>query len=118
MRARETLRRVIGEDKFRDFVRKGSISVRAKSGFVYQIFPSHALTNVYNQGKLIDKLCVVLSGGFPPTDSLIVRYLMIINNEEEFRSKAIRHAVSPIAARVNKTQRSLVEEFRSLKVAA
>lgn len=45
MRARETLRRVLGEDKFRRFIKHGFVSVRAKSGLVYQIFPAHGITN-------------------------------------------------------------------------
>ena len=38
IRARETLQRVIGEDKYKSFLRKGFISVQAKSGLVYQIY--------------------------------------------------------------------------------
>ena len=118
MRARETLRRVIGEDKFRDFVRKGSVSVRAKSGLMYQIFPGSNFTKVYDRGKLIEQLCVVLMGGFPPTDSLIMRYLLLLNNESFFRSKAIKHSVhTPIVAKES-DQRSLVEIFKELKHAA
>ncbi len=88
--ARETLRRVIGDEKFRNFIRNGFISVRAKSGLVYQIFPAHNRTNVYKSGDLIELLCVVLIGNFPPTDSLIMRYLLILNDETEFRNLAIK----------------------------
>jgi hypothetical protein len=118
IRARETLRNVIGEDKFRDFARRGSISVRAKSGLVYQIFPGSGFTNVYNSGKMVDRLCVVLTGGFPPTDSLIMRYLMILNNEEQFKSLAIKHGLTkPIVAQVT-DRRSLTEIFKELKKVA
>jgi hypothetical protein len=119
MRARETLRRVLGEQKFRDFVRRGSISIRAKSGMVYQIFPGHDFTKVYNCGKLVDRLCVVLQGNFPPTDSLIMRYLMILNNEQQFRSYAIKHGVDGLITLPQKPdQRTLVEIFKELKLAA
>jgi hypothetical protein len=118
IRARETLRNVIGEDKFRDFARRGSISVRAKSGLTYQIFPGSGFTNVYNSGKMVDRLCVVLTGGFPPTDSLIMRYLMILNNEEQFKSLAIKHGVTkPIVAQAT-DRRSLAEIFKELKKVA
>ncbi len=118
IRARETLRNVIGEDKFRDFARRGSISVRAKSGLTYQIFPGSGFTNVYNSGKMVDRLCVVLTGGFPPTDSLIMRYLMILNNEEQFKSLAIKHGLTkPIVAQVT-DRRSLTEIFKELKKVA
>jgi hypothetical protein len=118
MRARETLRRVLGEQKFKDFIRRGSISVRAKSGKVYQIFPGHDFTKVYDSGKLVDRLCVVLQGNFPPTDSLIMRYLMILNNEKQFRSYAIKHGVSTPTLPITPDQRSLVEIFKELKQAA
>lgn len=90
-RARETLRRVIGEDRFSRFLRDGFISVRGKDGFNYQIFPGHGITCVFDKGKMVERLCVVLNGSFPPTDSMIMRYLMILNNPAQFRSFAIKH---------------------------
>jgi hypothetical protein len=117
-RARDTLRRVIGEAKFRDYQRKGFLAVKAKSGLVYQIFPSYTFTNVWNKGNLVEKLCVVLQGNFPPTDSLIMRYLMILNNEEQFRSYAIKHPVYQASRHIQQVdQRSLVEIYAGLKVA-
>jgi hypothetical protein len=118
IRARETLLRVLGETKYRDFVRRGFISVRAKSGLVYQIFPGHDFTKVYDCGKMIDRLCVVLNGDFPPTDSLIMRYLMILNNEQQFRSYAIRHGAIRPELPQQPDQRSLAEIFRELKKVA
>jgi hypothetical protein len=95
VRARETLRRVIGDDKYKNFLKQGWVSVKAKSGLTYQIFPGHGITSVYKQGKMIERLCVVLSGNFPPTDSVIIRYLLILNNETMFRNKAVKHGVHP-----------------------
>jgi hypothetical protein len=120
VRARETLRRVLGEDRFRDFVRRGSVSVRAKSGLVYQIFPGSDFTKVYDNGNLIERLCVVLLGGFPPTDSLIMRYLMILNNEQQFRGYAIKHGIpGPYSLPAPQPdQRSLAEIFKELKKVA
>ncbi len=93
-RARETLRRLIGDSKYKLFVKHGFVSVRQpKSGLTYQIFPGHGITQVYKNGQMVDRLCVVLKGNFPPTDSVIVRYLMILNNEEEFNKLAIKHSV-------------------------
>jgi hypothetical protein len=91
LRARETLRRVVGNEKYQSFLKNGFVSVRAKSGLDYQIFPGHGITCVYDRGIMIDRLCVVLKGNFPPTDELIVRYLMILNNEQQFRSYANIH---------------------------
>ena len=120
MRARETLRRVIGEIKFRDFVKKGSISVRAKSGLMYQIYPGSDFTKVYNRCILVARLCVVLLGGFPPTDSLIMRYLMILNNEDQFRSHAVSHIVGTVwkDSPIEQDNRSLSDIFKELKKVA
>lgn len=118
LRARETLQRVLGEDRFRDFVRRGHVSVRAKSGLVYQIFPGHEITRVYDRGKMVERLCVVLTGEFPPTDSLIMRYLMILNNEQQFRSYAIKHGVIQPRFNAEPDQRSLAEIYRDLKKVA
>ena len=93
VRARETLRRVLGLKNFGTFMTRGFVSIKAKSGLMYQIFPGHGITNVYNKGKKIETLCVVLTRNFAATDSLIMRYLLILNNEDRFRSLAVRHAV-------------------------
>lgn len=115
-RARETLKRVIGEKKFVGFLKSGFLSVKAKSGLVYQIFPGHGITCVFNQGQLVDRLCVVLQGGFPPTDSLIMRYLMILNNENQFRSYAIKHSTTVQVQQYGTVDtRSLAEIFKELK---
>ena len=95
-RARATLCRLIGTQSYQRFLASGFISVRSpRSGKVYQIFPGHGITKVYQHGKLQERLCVVLNGGFPPTDSLIVRYLMILNDEKDFRARAVSHHVPP-----------------------
>lgn len=117
IRARETLRRVIGEQKFRDFIKKGFVSVKGKSGLIYQIFPGHDFTNIYDRGIMKERLCAYLNGEFPPTDSLIARYLLILNNEDMFRSYSNVH--EPIA-KIESTKpdkRTLVEIFRELKAA-
>jgi hypothetical protein len=118
-RARETLRRVVGEEKFLNFIKHGFVSIRAKSGLVYQIFPGHGFTNVYNKGIMVEKLCVVLRGEFPPTDSLIMRFLMILNNEEQFRSHANKMPGSNSGSRLGEvTMKSLTEIYKDLKKSA
>lgn len=119
VRARETLKRVIGDNKYRDFLRKGFITVtNPKSGNTFQIFPGNGMTNVYFRGKMVEKLCVVLQGDFPPTDSLIMRYLMVLNNEQGFRAKA--NVFSPPTQRHSQLLKepgrwSLVEIFSFFK---
>lgn len=91
-RARETLRRIIGDSGYRNFLRTGFVTAKSKrEGLTYQIFPGGTFTNVYQGGKQVERLCVVLKGNFPPTDSLIVRYLMIMNNPKQFRDLAVKH---------------------------
>lgn len=111
LRARETLRRVIGDQKFKKFIRDGFVSVKAKSGLVYQIFPGHYMTNVYRDGERVEKLCVVLNGDFPPTDSLIMRYLLILNDEHDFRNHAISHAFTNIVTPRQTRFESLIDAW-------
>ena len=116
IRARETLRRILGDQKFQRFLKDGFISVHAKSGKVYQIFPAHNFTKVYFQGKQVESLCVVLKGNFPPTDSLIMRYLIILNDEERFRGYAKKHSFTEKRAKELITdERTLTEIFKEMK---
>ncbi len=117
IRARETLRRVLGDEKFRSFIKKGFVSVRAKSGLVYQIFPAHGVTAVYRDGEMIERLCVVLRGKFPPTDSLIMRYLLILNDERDFRKYALKHTIIQKKAAPVVDDRPLTEIWKGLKAA-
>ena len=93
-RARQTLRRVIGDQAYRKFMRDGFITVVPKSGLTYRIYPGCGITEVYDRGIMVDRLCVVLQGNFPPTDSLLMRYLLILNDEGEFSKYAVKHHVS------------------------
>ena len=116
VRARETLHSLIGDQKFRHFLKHGFVSVQNKvSRRVYQIYPGHGLTHVYENGKYIERLCVVLSGNFPPTDSVIVRYLMVINNEEQLWSLSNKHGVYVAKGAKVIDSRPLTEIFRDLK---
>ena len=119
VRARTTLRRILGEDKFRAFLRNGFISVRAKSGLIYQIFPGHGQTVVIDKGRKVEKLCVVLQGGFSPTDEIIMRYLLILNDETNFRAYANVFRVGETVAQARQQDhRPLVEIYKELTAAA
>lgn len=119
-RARQTLRRIIGDQAYRKFVRNGFITVVPKSGLTYRIYPGCGITDVYDRGIMVDRLCVVLKGNFPPTDSLLMRYLLILNDEGEFSKYAIKHYVSQdIKKLVFPTEevKPLTETWAELKVA-
>ena len=116
--ARDRLKRVIGEEKYRNFLRTGWVTVKAKSGLTYRIFPGHGITQVYNKGQMTERLCVALSGDWPPTDSLIIRYILILNNEQMFRSKAVPHGVTNDRSTMHAVDdRSLVEIAKSFRLA-
>ncbi len=119
-RARQTLRRIIGEQAYRKFFRDGFITVVPKSGLTYRIFPGHGITEVYDRGIMVDRLCVVLQGNFPPTDSLLMRYLLILNDEGEFSKYAVKHSVrqgSGIIIAPDWEVKPLTETWTKLKVA-
>lgn len=118
IRARETLKRVLGAKKYYKFIKNGFVSVRAKSGLVYQIYTGPKMTNVYKDGILSEKLCVVLMGKFPPTDSLIMRYLLILNDESEFRKLAIPHTpVEPQTFKIINAEGNLIDAWGDIKAA-
>lgn len=94
-RARQTLRRMIGEEAYLRFLKRGFISVKAKSGRIYQIFTGHRTTVCWENGKPIKSLCVTLRGGFAPTDELIMRYILITTDEENFWKRANVWAAYP-----------------------
>jgi len=118
VRARETLHLLLGEEDYRRFLRNGFVSVKNNtSGRIYQIFPGHKLTNVYENGKMVECLCVILQGDFPPTDSLIVRYLMVLNNEEQLWTLANKQGtyVAKSAKIINIDNRKLIDIYKILK---
>lgn len=93
-RARETLLRLIGEQQFFKFMKNGFVSAyNRKSGMSYQIFPGHGITKVFQNGNLIARLCVVFNKEFPPTDSIIMRYLLALNDEKKLWDLAVHHSV-------------------------
>lgn len=119
LRARETLRRILGEDRYQRFLKDGFVTIRGRSGKTYQVFPNTHFTNVYLDGEMIERLCVVLKGNFPPTDSLIMRYLLILNDEEDFRRHAIVHRAISNKSRTNPVDnRPLTEIYREIIKAA
>lgn len=74
---------------------------------------------MFKDGEMVEKLCVCLEGNFPPTDSLIMRYVLILSDEDEFRDKSIKHHVLQCAEPgPTKNPASLVDEFKRLKLAA
>jgi len=94
-RARETLKEIIGEQRFNRYLKHGFLTLKGQSGLIYQIFPGQQMTQAWKNGQLLERLCVVfVDSSLPPTDSVIMRMLSILDSEEEFRKRA---NVFPIA---------------------
>jgi len=83
----ETLREMITEEEFKRFIARGFITVQGRSGKTYQIFRNNWHTKVWVGGKLVEEICVRISGKVkaPATDNLIAFKAMIEADEEEFR---------------------------------
>lgn len=111
--ARNVLRKIIGEEKYKKFLKYGFISVKARSDKTYLIYPGHDFTRVINNGIEERSLCVVF-GDFPPTDSLITRFLMIMNDEKEFNKIANKQSVYKKRKQYNNSNIDLLEVKRSL----
>lgn len=118
MRARETLRMILGEERYRRFLVNGFVSAtNPRTGYTYQIFhSSHHLTHVYKDGKMVRRLCIYLAGNFPPTDFVITLYLMALNNDQRIWDIANKQEpVVPQERKLITDMPSLVDIYRKLK---
>jgi hypothetical protein len=85
-RAVETLREMISETDFRRFIKYGFICVKGSSGKLYQIPRDYAHIKVWDNGQMIEEICVrIQDNTVPLTDKLIAFKVMIETNEEDFR---------------------------------
>jgi hypothetical protein len=84
--ALETLREMIPEAEFRQYLKYGFISVKGKKGRIYQIFRNRSHTKVFEDGCLKEEICVRLPNYVPGTDNVIAFKIMIETSEELFRS--------------------------------
>lgn len=123
IKARETLARIVGMDRYLKYVKRGFLAYRAKSGRVYHLTPGSETTTVYEGRKLVQRLCIYLSGApdpvdpmrlvqFPPTDALIVKFLMLKNDEEGFVKVANKQSLFPVR---QPDMRPLVEIYEEIK---
>lgn len=84
--ALETFREMITEREFRKYIKYGFINVEAKSRRVYQIFRDKWHIKVWDQGALIEEICVrIKDKKIPPTDNVIALMILIETDEEEFK---------------------------------
>lgn len=82
----ETLREMITEKEFRKYLAYGFILVRGQSGRVYQVFRNRWHTKIWENGRVVEEVCVDLKDRkIPPTDKLIAFKTIIETSEEEFK---------------------------------
>lgn len=84
-RALETLREMISEKDYKSYLRDGFISLKARDGKTYQVFNNRWHTKVYKDGKLIEEVCVRLSGTLPDTDNVVAFITMLKTDPDLFR---------------------------------
>lgn len=114
--ARGLLFRMIGPGAFRAYLKNGFVSYKADSGRIYQIYPGMDMCRVWKNGEPVEKLCLIFQDpGLPPTDAVIMRLLMLDNNEQEFCRMAIKHSFNPPRDRYTD---SVVETGRIIRLAA
>lgn len=86
MTALDTLREMITEAEFRKYMVHGFILVKGKSGCVYQIYRNRVHTIVWENGEIIEEICVrIKDRKIPPTDNVIVFKILIETSEDEFK---------------------------------
>lgn len=86
--ALETLRDMITEQEYRNYLRYGFITVKGKSGRLYQISRTKSHTIVWENGKVIEEVCIRIKEGtvIPETDNVIAFKVMIETDENLFKS--------------------------------
>ena len=86
--ALETLRDMITEKEFRNYLRYGFIVVKGSSGRLYQVFRDNLHTKVWEQGILVEEVCVriKLDTAVPDSDNVIAFKTMIETDENLFKS--------------------------------
>lgn len=107
-RARNLLRRIIGERKYALFLRKGFLTAYGKTGLVYQIPMGSGMIACYHPSKkgkykLFQRICVqFVDHALPPTDALIMRKLLIENDEVELRKRSNVFPVNSVSTEERK----------------
>jgi hypothetical protein len=82
----ETLREMISESDYRKYLKYGFILVRGASGKIYQVYRKNQHIKVWQEGTLIEELCVQIADPrIPLTDKVIALKTMIEIAEDEVR---------------------------------
>lgn len=106
------LRKMISQDAFRNYLRRGIVSVTGPSGLVYAVVRRSHLVEVYRKGKLLSTLCVYLKDKtMPPTDEVVAKMIIIECNEHDIWRRAnINWKGVPSDMRVNVNRNNFKED--------
>ena len=119
MRARKLLRDLVGDDAFRRYLVRGFIVCHGPSGVVYRVHGGHGMVYSFTrsaEGKLeiFERFCVQFKDpALPFTDAVIMRKLLVENDEFGLRASSIVSKVMPEPRRMQSdwTPRPLVERL-------
>jgi len=95
LRARGLLREIIGAEEFRNYLRRGFVTVKGRSGMIYRVSGGHNVIYSYvrnSKGKYekFESICVVFKDGvnLPYSDWVVMRILLVQNDEFALRKVA------------------------------
>jgi hypothetical protein len=96
-RAEELLRGVIGPEAFAEFCRRGYLEVQSPTlgNRVYRVPHVRGQVEVFEDGQLVMKLCVVPTRPLPDGDVVLMHKLMIEGNEDHYLKVANRFGPVP-----------------------
>jgi hypothetical protein len=85
-RAEVLMAEILGPDAYRQVVRKGFLDVPSpsRSGRIYRVPRSRDQVRVYEDGRLVERLCIQSIEPMPYGDIIVMHKLMIEADEEEY----------------------------------
>lgn len=96
--ALETLREMVTEEQFRQYLSQGFLNVRGASGRWYQIFREKQHIKVWYDGLLVEEICIGLKDkAIPPTDKVIALKNLLEVSEDCLRSSGNIYKMAKVA---------------------
>lgn len=100
-RARALLQEMISPKEYRNYLRTGFLTVHGRSGMIYRVSGLHKMMRCYVRGpdgkyKAVEDLCIIFKSDFnslPYTDWVLMRKILIENDEFGMRKIAISHKI-------------------------
>jgi hypothetical protein len=87
-KARKKLKEIVTKEEYKSYKNNNYIDVLINNK-IYRLHPGDKMTGVYKKDKLQHKLCIIFKDKrIPPTDSLIMRYLLLKCSPRSFFARA------------------------------